>query len=80
MIIYPTDPADMNAAERTLHLALRLLNGEQIGVSQAAREYRRSRPTVYRSIDAVCLFLPVDSDPKTGAWRLLTEAELESGE
>ncbi len=79
-MIYPTDPTELTAAERTLHLALRLLNGEEIVVRQAAIEYETSRPAIYRSLDTLSLMLPVDNSRRYGIWRLLTKAELEDRE
>lgn len=80
MIYLSTEPEDLNTAGRTLHLALRLLGGEHIRTSEAAKQYRVSRQTAYRNLSSLSLLLPIDIDPSNRCWRLLTEAELAGGE
>ena len=79
-MIYLTEPEELNTAGRTLHMALRLLAGEQLRTSEAAKQYNIRRQTAYRNINAIALLLPVDIDQSTHCWRLLTEAELAGGE
>ena len=69
------DLRDLNSAERAVSLTLRALDGEELRVSQLAREYGCSRMAIYRTLNVLTLWLPVDSDEKTGVWRLMGDAD-----
>ena len=68
------DLRDLNTAERAITLALRALDGEQLRVGQLAREYGCTRQTIYRTLNLVSIWVPIDIDEKARCWRLMDDA------
>lgn len=61
--------AEMSPVERSAHVTMRLVRGEQFTARQLAEEYHVSRQTAYRILDRTCRIVPLHSID--GVWRLL---------